>query len=122
MKIWFLFILAFLTCLDTLFAFDFEKHLKASYEGQEEETIYWHQVPVWPKDETRRTNDPQFSAHRGGLISYTNLFSGPTMFLIMPPVPAEHLQKGETKIRFLVNHSSVFQVHYENGFNITSYY
>ena len=129
MKIGFLLILFSLPCLGNLFAFDFEKHLKASYEGdigtppqKEEDPIYWGQIPVWPEEETRRTADPQFSAHRGGLISYTNLFSGRTMFLIMPAVPAEHLEKGETKVRFLTNFSSVYQVHDENGYAINADY
>ena len=34
----------------------------------------------------------------------------------------EHLQKGETKVRFLTNHSSVYQIHEENGFNINADY
>jgi len=118
--------------MGNLFALDIKKYLHASYEGdiasspkqpqQEEDPVYWSQVPVWPPEEKRRTDDPQFSAHRGGLISYTNLFSGRTMFLIMPAVAAEHLEKGETKIRFLTNFSSVYQVHEENGFAINADY
>ena len=118
------------------FSFDFKEHLKAKYEGepqehlieepspppQEDVGIYWHQVPVWPKDENRRTQDLQFSATRGGLISYTNLFSGRTMFLIMPAISAEHLPAGETKVRMGSNFSSVFQVHDENGYAINADY
>ena len=101
------------------------EHLKAQYDTpqqDEEESIYWHQVPVWPQGENRRTDDPQYSSTRGGLINYTNLFSGRTMFLIIPPVPAEHMPPGETKIQVGTNFSSVYQIHDENGYAINADY
>lgn len=107
------------------FSFDVKSHLSAAYTTQQslsdknpaqddEPGIYWHQVPTWPEEETRRTEDPQFSANRGGLISYTTLVPGQIMFGIIPAISAEHLKPGEMKVRLIVNFASFYQIH-EDG-------
>ncbi len=108
----------------TSIAFDVKSHLSAEYNTAQklpdvepvhgdEPSIYWHQVPTWPESETRRTDDPQFSANRGGLISYTTLVPGQIMFGVIPAISAEHLKTGEMKMRLIVNFASFYQDHQE---------
>ena len=127
------FLLVFLVSAQAFSDDSFESLLTADYKDaqfsssdESDENLiepYWHNPPVWPKEECRRNPDPSLSsARRGGLISYTNLLSQRTIFFIMPAVSAEHLRPGELKLRMLTNLASVHQFHTENGFDIKSDY
>ncbi len=78
------------------------------------EEVYWVATPLWPLHEKRRVTETQvpreYSSTRGGLIQYTNLYTGRNIFLIMPPQAAENLKEGEDKVRIGANISSVYQV------------
>ena len=78
--------------------------------------IHWVAQPIWPPHEERKNPRAQeFSSIRGGLIQYTNLYTGRNIFLIMPPMSAELLREGEDKLRVGFNTTSVYQVEKENG-------
>ena len=78
--------------------------------------VYWVAKPIWPPHEERHNpRASEFSSVRGGLIQYTNLYTGRNIFLIMPPMSAELLKPGEDKIRIGINTTSVYQVDQAEG-------
>ena len=82
------------------------------------EEVYWVAQPIWPPHEERHNPSAQeFSSVRGGLIQYTNLYTGRNIFLIMPPMSAENLKEGEDKLRVGMNFSSVYQVDKAHGYD-----
>ncbi|OGQ18593.1 MAG: hypothetical protein A3B70_03405 [Deltaproteobacteria bacterium RIFCSPHIGHO2_02_FULL_40_11] len=123
MQLRWVFILCFLFFASTPHAKErnLREHLQTiTPEIEETEEVYWHQVPTWPRDENRRNPDPKYSANRGGFNLNINALT--PWFPEMPTVSAEHLKKGEFKMRLGINHSSVHQIHEGNGYALTADY